>query len=347
MKPVFALSAMLNRGCAMRNRAMFGPWIRRFLLEHLVRDRNLTSNTQASYRDTLLLLVPFVSQARKIPIDRLMIDDLSPALLRSFLEHLQEERGCSGATRNLRLAAIHSLAKFIGMRNPEHLAWSTEIRAVPFKKTQKSTLTYLNKPEIDALLNAPNLKTSQGRRDYALLLFLYNTGARAEEAAHLTVSDITWGSSAVVRLVGKGNKTRFCPIWRRTAEVLKSLVAEHTAQEFVFLNRLDEPLTRFGIYSLVRRAVGQASRTLPTLATKRISPHCLRHSCAVHLLRSGVDINTIRAWLGHVSLDTTHIYAEVDLEMKEKALALCDLPNEVAARPWRSDPGLIEFLRAL
>jgi integrase/recombinase XerD len=252
-----------------------------------------------------------------------MIDDLSPALLRSFLEHLEEERGCSGATRNLRLAAIHSLAKFIGMRSPEHLAWSTEIRAIPFKKTQKSTLIYLNlnKPEIDALLNAPNLKTSQGRRDYALLLFLYNTGARAEEAAHLTINDITWGSSAAVRLVGKGNKTHFCPIWKRTAEVLKSLIAEHTAQEFVFLNRLDEPLTRFGIYSLVRRAVSQASRTLPTLAAKRISSHCLRHSCAVHLLRSGVDINTIRAWLGHVSLDTTHIYAEVDLEMKEKALA--------------------------
>ena len=206
----------------MRDRALIGSWIRRFLLEHLVSDRNLTRNTQASYRDTLLLLLPFVSQAQKRPIDRLMIDDLSPSRLRSFLEYLEKERGCSGATRNLRLAAIHSLAKFIGMRSPEHVAWSTEIRAVPFKKTPKSSLTYLDKPEIDALLKAPDLRTPQGSRDYALLLFLHNTGARVEEAAHLTIDAITWSSSPAVRLVGKGKKTRSCPIWKRTVDVLKS-----------------------------------------------------------------------------------------------------------------------------
>jgi integrase/recombinase XerD len=224
---------------------------------------------------------------------------------------------------------------------------STEIRAVPFKKTQKSSLIYLNKLEIDALLKAPDLQTSLGKRDYALLLFLYNTGARVEEAARLTIGDITWGSSPAVRLLGKGKKTRFCPIWKRTADVLRPLVCGRAAPEFAFLNRRDEPLTRFGSYTIVRRAVGRATKTLPTLAAKRISPHCLRHSCAVHLLRSGVDINTIRAWLGHVSLNTTHIYAEVDLEMKEKALALCDLPNSVGTKPWRSDPRLIEFLKAL
>ena len=158
------------------------------------------------------------------------------------------------------------------MRSPEHVAWSTEIRAVPFKKTPKSSLTYLDKPEIDALLKAPDLRTAQGSRDYALLLFLYNTGARVEEAAHLTIDAITWSSSPAVRLVGKGNKTRSCPIWKRTVDVLKPLVAGRNAQEFVFLNRLDEPLTRFGIYSLVRRAVDQASRTLPSIATKRIAP---------------------------------------------------------------------------
>ena len=184
----------------MRDRTLIGPWIRRFLLEHLVSDRNLTHNTQASYRDTLLLLLPFVSQAQKKPIDRLTIDDLSPSRLRSFLQYLEKERGCTGATRNLRLAAIHSLAKFIGMRSPEHVAWSTEIRAVPFKKTPKSSLTYLDKPEIDALLKAPDLRTPQGSRDYALLLFLYNTGARVEEAAHLTIDAITWSSPPAVRL---------------------------------------------------------------------------------------------------------------------------------------------------
>ena len=190
----------------MRDRNLIGPWIRRFLLEHAVADRNLTRNTQASYRDMLLLLLPFASHARKTPIDRLMINDLSPALLRSFLGHLEKERGCSGATRNLRLAAVHSLAKFIGMRSPEHLAWSTEIRAVPFKKTQKSTLIYLDKPEVDALLEAPDQRTRQGRRDYALLLFLYNTGARAGEAAHLTIGILP--GAALLRCVSLAKAIR-------------------------------------------------------------------------------------------------------------------------------------------
>jgi site-specific recombinase XerD len=195
----------------MRDRTLIAPWIRRFLLEHLVSDRNLTHNTQASYRDTLLLLLPFVSQAQKKPIDRLTIDDLSPSRLRSFLQYLEKERGCSGATRNLRLAAIHSLAKFIGMRSPEHIAWSTEIRAVPFKKTPKSSLTYLDKPEIDALLKAPICEPPRG----AEITHYYcssTTGARVEEAAHLTIDAITWGNSPAVRLVGKANKTRSCPI---------------------------------------------------------------------------------------------------------------------------------------
>lgn len=332
----------------MRDHPLIGPWVRRFLLEHLVTDRNLARNTQLSYRDTLVLLLPFMSKAREKAVDRLTIDDLSPSVVRSFLEYLEKQRGCSGATRNLRLAMIHSLAKFIGMHSPEHVAWCTEIRAIPFKKTAKSTLTYLDKPEMDALLKAPDLGMSLGMRDYALLLFLYNTGARVDEAAHLSVGDITWGSSPAVRLVGKGNKTRWCPIWPRTADMLKPLVAGRAAGDMVFLNRVHQPLTRFGIYSLVRRAVAQASQVLPSLAAKRISPHCLRHACAVHMLRSGADINTIRAWLGHVSLDTTNIYAEVDLEMKAKALAHCDLPTKVAmTKTWHRDPGLMGFLKAL
>jgi len=331
----------------MRDNTPIGPWVRRFLLEHLVTDRNLSRNTQASYRDTLILLLPFLSKAREKSIDRLAVDDLSPSLVRSFLEYLEKERGCSGATRNLRLATIHSLAKFIAMHSPEHVAWCAGIRAIPFKKTAKSTLSYLDKPEMDALLKAPDIHTPQGRRDYALLLFLYNSGARTDEAAHLTVGDITWGNSPAVHLVGKGNKARWCPIWTRTSDELKPLIAGRTSRDFVFRNRLDRPLTRFGIYSLVRRAVAKACQELPSLAAKQISPHCLRHSCAVHLLRSGVDIDTIRAWLGHVSLDTTHIYAEVDLEMKAKALARCDLPNEVKTKPWHTDPGIIGFLRAL
>lgn len=331
----------------MRDHTLLGPWVRRFLLEYLVTDRNLARNTQASYRDTLILLLPYLSEARKKSVDRLAIDDLSPSLLRSFLAYLEKERGCSGVTRNIRLSTVHSLARFIGMHSPEHVAWTAEIRAIPFRKTAKATLTYMDKPEIDALLQVPDIRTPVGRRDYALLLFMYNTGARADEVAHLTVGDCALHGSLAVRLVGKANKARWCPLWPDVADILRPFVAGRAIHDFVFLNRLGQPLTRFGIYGLVRRVVAQAAETLPSLAAKRISPHCIRHSCAVHLLRSGNDINTIRAWLGHVSLDTTNIYAEVDLEMKAKALALCDIPNGQSNQPWHTDPGIMGFLKSL
>ena len=331
----------------MTDRPLLGPWIRRFLLEHIVGERNLARNTQASYRDTLTLLLPFLRAASQTPVDRLAIEDLSPSMLRRFLEHLEHDRGCQGGTRNQRLGAIHSLAKFIGLHSPEHLAWCADIRTVPFKKTAKPAMAYLDKPEMDALLKTPDARTEQGARNHALLLFLYNTGARADEAAHVTGADLTLGPSPSVRLVGKGNKARSCPLWPVTADVLKRLVRGHAPHDGVFLNRQGQPLTRFGIYSLVQHIVTQARLTTPSLTTKRVSPHTLRHTCAVHLLRAGVDINTIRAWLGHVSLDTTHVYAEVDLDMKAKALARCDLPDAGTLKRWRTEPGLMGFLKAL
>lgn len=326
---------------------LIGPWVRRFLLEYLVTDRNFAHNTQLSYRDTLLLLLPFLSQTQNKALDRLTLDDLSPAAVRAFLDHVENERGCSIATRNLRLAMIHSLAKFIALNSPEQIAWYATLRAVPFKKTAKNTLTYLDKLEMDALLETPDQQTLQGRRDYAVLLFLYNTGARASEAAQLTVGDIAWGSAPAVRLFGKGNKVRWCPIWACTQDVLKQIVAARSPQQAVFLNRRGQPLTRYGIYSLVHRTVAKTSQVVASLKTKQISPHCLRHTCAVNLLRAGVDINTIRAWLGHVSLDTTNIYAEVDLEMKANALAHCDLPEAAATKSWHTDEGMIGFLKSL
>jgi len=238
--------------------------------------------------------------------------------------------------------------QFIATHSPEHVAWCTDIRNVAFKKTAQPVIPYLEKPEIDAVLDSPDRQARLGIRDYALLLFLYNTGARADEAARLAIRDATWGRSAAVRLLGKGNKTRQCPLWPKTAEILKELVGVRAPQERVFLNRLGQPLTRFGIYALVRRAVTKAARNVPSLRTKRISPHCVRHSSACHLLRSGVDINTIRAWLGHSSLATTNVYAEVDLEMKAKALARTDLKDKVVqTKRWRKSPNLLEFLKGI
>jgi integrase/recombinase XerD len=337
---------------AMPDTSLLGPWVRRFLMEHLVNERNLARNTQRSYRDTLRLLLPALAGRARKPVDRLAVVDLSPQRLRQFLSDLEEKRGCAIATRNQRLAAIHALARFIGLQAPELVEWCGQICAVPFKKAPRSLVTYLEKPEMDALLAAPDLATAQGRRDHALLLFLYNTGARADEAAQVRISDLTLPQVpdrdlASVLIRGKGNKARRCPLWPQTVRELAALVQGRDPSEHAFLNRCSRPITRFGIHTLVERCATQAVKDVPSLAAKRVSPHTIRHTTATHLLRSGVDINTIRAWLGHVSLTTTNVYAEVDLEMKAKALANCEVESEKPVLPWKEDKGVMEFLRTL
>jgi site-specific recombinase XerD len=331
----------------MSDRTHIAPFIRRFLLEHLVQERNLSPNTQAGYRDTLLLLLPFVAKTARVSIDQLRVEDFTAKTIRVFLKHLQAERHVSDATRNQRLVAIHSLARFIGENSPEHLAWCTQIRSIAFRRTARGSLPYLDKSEVDALLAVPDRRTPHGARDHALLLFLFNSGARADEAAHLSIGDLTFGRAPAVKLLGKGNKSRACPLWQETVQALEPFARGRPTQARVFLNRRKEPLTRSGIYKLVQRTAVRASRIQPSIKTKRIGPHCLRHACATYLLRHGVDINTIRGWLGHVSVDTTNIYAEVDLEMKAKALEKCDLPGNARIKRWHKDPSVIAFLKGL
>jgi len=329
-------------------KTLIGYWVRRFLLEHAVAVRNLARNTQASYRDALKLLLPVVAAQARKAVDQLEVEDLSPERILAFLTHLETSRGCRVSTRNQRLAAIHALAQFIGGQSPEHVAWSGAVRSIPFKRAGKATIAYLEKPEIDAMLAIPDRTTPHGYREYALLLFLYNTGARADEAARLTLSGLDLNSARAVTIVGKGNKTRTGPLWTTTAKILAPLVAGRTPSERVFLNRRRQPVTRFGIYVLVKRLATKAAAQIRSLGRKRVSPHVIRHTTAVHLLRAGVDINTIRAWLGHVSLETTNVYAEVDLEMKAKALARCEIKSGRRFRKhWREDRGLMDFLQSL
>ena len=331
----------------MSDATTLGVWVRRFLLEYLVGERNLAHNTQCSYRDTLVLLIPFVAAKLNKPLERLTVIDISADLARLFLTHVEESRKCSIATRNQRLAALHALARFVGERSPEHIVWCGQIRSIPFKKTTKMVIPYLDKPEMDNLLAAPDRQTSQGRRDYALLLFLYNSGARADEAAQLIIRDLH-SADLFVRIIGKGGKERQCPLWPASVEALASLITKRSPEDRVFLNRCAHPITRFGIHKMVERYVEKALAKMPSLANKRVSPHTVRHSTACHLLRAGVDINTIRGWLGHVSLDTTNIYAETDLEMKAKALAMCEVASEPKnSKRWREDPQLMTFLRSL
>ena len=335
----------------MTDTRTLGPWLRRFLTEHLVSERNLARNTQRSYRDTLVLLLPFVSRALRKPVDRLAVLDLTSERVLQFLAHLEDARRCSVQTRNLRLSAICSFARFVGSRSPEHVEWCTQIRALPRKKAAPKPISYLEKSEIDAVLDAPSRATRHGRRDRALLLFLYNTGVRASEAAQLTVGDLQLTVPAshpsLATVHGKGGKVRQCPLWPRTASLLAALVDGRPAAEPVFRNRNGQPITRFGIGRLVGRYATVAAARAPSLIGKRVSPHVIRHTTATHLLRAGVDLNTIRAWLGHAKLDTTNIYVEIDLETKAKAIALCDATEPRSATPWREDTGLMAFLRTL
>ncbi len=331
----------------MTKSTLLGPWLRRFLLEHLVAERNLATNTQKSYRDMLTLLLPFVTRKLSKSVDRLTIDDLSPQVVRQFLSHLEQQRSCTINTRNQRLSSIHSLARFIGEHSPEHVDWCAQIRLIPVKRSFHPAITYLDKQEMNALLAAHDDHTTQGRREHAMLMFLYNSGARASEAAQLKIGDID-GHAQCVRIIGKGNKERRCPLWGSTLELLHNLVKRREMGEPVFLNRCHQPMTRSGVYALVKRCANRASKLAPSLKDKMVSPHVIRHTTASHLLQAGVDINTIRGWLGHVSLTTTNIYAETDLETKAKALASCAISEERKPRKsWREQPELMNFLRAL
>lgn len=331
----------------MTDRASLGHWVRRFLLEYAGSERNLSPNTCASYRDMLVQLLPFVATSTGSAVDKLVVTDLSAPVVRAFLAHLEKKRRCSIATRNQRLGSIHALARFIGTHSPQHVEWCAQIRMVPIKKGVATSITYLEKPEMDALLAAPDPSTRQGTRDHTLLLFLYNAGARVSEATSLKIGDIDWHARSV-RIVGKGSKERRCPLWATTIDELRCLVGDRTKDAHVFLNRLGEPLTRSGVHTMIERYVAKLRATTPQLRDKRISPHVIRHSTATHLLQAGVDINTIRAWLGHVSLDTTSIYAETDLATKKRALATLDRGRtRKSTGGWARKPDVMEFLRSL
>ncbi len=334
----------------MPDHHVLGPFVRRFLLEEVVADRNLTINTQRSYRDAIRLLLRFMADHHATDATRITVEHVTPAIVRAFLAHLAEQRGNSVATRNQRLAALHALFRFVARQVPELVDHAAQIQAIPVRRTAPPAMAYLDKPEVDALLAVPDRTRPQGQRDYALLLFLYNTGARATETAELTIGAVALDAAPSVRFFGKGRKTRTCPLWPHTTKILRQLLGarlDGPRDAPVFRNVRGEPLTRFGIHDLLARSVGKAAATMPSLRAKRVSPHTLRHTTAVHLLRAGVDINTIRAWLGHVSLETTNRYAEIDLEMKAKALATCAVTTADRAPAWRKDKDLMAFLAAL
>jgi integrase/recombinase XerD len=337
----------MRAGVKMPELVSLGPWLRRFLVEHIVTERNLARNTRTSYRDTFSLLLPFVSRKLRKPVDRLAVRDLTSGLMLQFLAHLEEDRGCSTRTRNQRLAAIRAFARFVGSRDPTHVEWCGHIRTIASKKSMSTPIGWLTRVEMEAMLAVPDRRTKRGRSEYALLLFLYNTGARVSEATQLKMCDLQIGrrngGHDLATLHGKGGKTRQCPLWPETERVLADETTGRAGEDAVFISRLGTPFTRFGVYRLIERCAAR----VPELAGRMITPHVIRHTTACHLVLAGVDINTIRAWLGHVSISTTNIYAEIDLTLKANAVALCEVGQSRPGRSWKEDKDLMAFLKSL
>lgn len=325
------------------------PLLQAFFTERLIDQRDASPHTVASYRDAICLLLRFAQQRTGKAPHQLDIDDLDAPLIGAFLNHLETERGIAVRTRNARLTAIRSLFRFAAYRHPEHAATIQRVLAIPPKRTDRALVTFLTEDEMAALLAAPDRATRIGRRDHTLLLLALETGLRVSELAALTCGAAHLGVGAHVRCHGKGRKERITPLRRQTRELLQAWLGERAgaSNDPLFPGPTGRPLSRDAIRRLVDRHVATATESCPSLAGKAVSPHTLRHSCAMNLRRHGVDAATIALWLGHEDVRTTYdVYMHADLAMKEKALARTAPPGTPTGRYQPSDP-LLEFLESL
>lgn len=301
-----------------------GPLLHSFFVDHLITVKGLRPASVRSYRDTIRLMLLFIAGDKRCKVTRLVLGDLTFDRVVGFLRYLEQDRGNHIRTRNQRLAAVHVLFEYIAGRAPEMLGVCQRVAAIPMKRVAPAPTSFLERDEVEDLLRHLPRNGHLALRDRALLLFLYNSGARVQEVADLRVEHLNLGEHPLVRLHGKGDKWRTCPLWGQTAELLRALVASaspplepHSA---VFSAR-GRPLTRSGIYKIVRR---HAARFDDPGSHRRMSPHVFRHTCAVHLIEAGVEVNVIRGWLGHADLTTTNRYAEINTKAKEAALRACE-----------------------
>jgi len=330
---------------------LLGAIIRDYFIDHLPRLRGSSPHTILSYRDSLALLLRFLAEQRKKPVADLDLADLDPPAILAFLSHLEMHRNNSVATRNVRLAAIHAFFRFVAFRNPEKLDLTQKAIAVPFKRASQRAIDYLEYEEVDSILKAIDRTTLPGARDYALVATMFNTGGRVTEIIDLRVRDLQLTKPFQVRLFGKGKKERYCPIWPETAAVLRSFCQQRrielSPEAHLFVNHRGHPLSRFGVRYILSQRLAAASEAAPTLAKKRLHPHSMRHSTAVALLKSGVDLSTISHMLGHASPTTTNRYAKVDLEMKRKAIAKVRPVSRKSRTPWAKDGTILDWLESL
>jgi site-specific recombinase XerD len=329
-----------------------GLLIHSFFTDHLPVQKGLRQGSIRSYRDTIRLLLCFLSKQRRGSIATLTLGDLTFERVLSFLKHLEQERGNSVRTRNQRRAALNTFFSYLAVRTPEMLSTCQQVAAIPVKRTSLPDTHYLEREEMTALFRSLPRDGRLAIRNQTLLLFLYNTGARVQEAADLRVEHLDLNSPAKVRLHGKGDKWRVCPLWDETAKHLRRLLAECNLvhNDPVFCAPHNRPLTRFGIYKIVRRLGACWDTKGPQ--SRRVTPHLFRNTAAVHLLESGVEVNVIRGWLGHVSLDTTNRYAELTVRAKMEALRVCEVGSGIstasrARTAWKNDRSLLEWLNSL
>jgi integrase/recombinase XerD len=326
----------------------FPALLQRFFTNRLCRQMEASENTIAGYRDTFRLLLRFASEQRRKAPTRLQVEDIDAELIGDFLLHVETARRNSARSRNTRLAAIRSFFRYVAMNEPAYLLHCQRTLTMPGKRYVKRAVTFLDREEIAALLAGPNRSTWVGRRDHAILLVALQTGLRASELINLRCRDIVLGIGAHIRCDGKGRKERCTPLRRDTVRLLEQWLRECRGgdDQPLFPSMRGDRLSRDALEHIVRRHAQIASASCPSLRTKRVSPHILRHSTAMDLLQHGVDQTVIALWLGHESVETTQIYIHADLRMKEKALARVATPETRPGR-YRPDDKLLAFLEAL
>jgi site-specific recombinase XerD len=326
------------------------PLLKRFFSHYMPVQKGLSINTVRAYRDTIKLLLCHVADMCSQSVDVLTVETISEKTVLGFLDAVENDRGCTKRTRNARLAAIRSLFAFIAREEPELILQCQQIRAIPLKRAEHKTIEYLEEKEMQAIFDAIDINTRTGVRDRALLLLLYNTGARVSELVNLELDDLRLNDAPQLKLHGKGKKDRSCPLWPETAAALLAYIKNRYPKTVetpqVFLNANGHSITRFGIRHITRKYGMQAQKKRPSIETKPLNPHRIRHTTAMHLLCAGNDINMVSYWLGHADLNTTHVYVEIDMDTKRKMLENTTAPGISRKELWHR-PHVLQWLNEL